>query len=89
MLDLATHPDVQLGYLDAATFAFGWITNCMHQEGWMQCFMYFGASSSPAKTADSSSAAAAPEGQGMVGSILTMLGVPSFIISMLAMVGLK
>ena len=85
MLDLATHPSVQVGYLDAATFAFGWITNCMHQDGWMQCFMYFGSPSKP--SADGT--AATTESSGMIGSFLSMLGVPSFIISLLAMVGLK
>ena len=89
MLDLATHPSVQIGYMDAATFAFGWITNCMHQDGWMQCFMFFGTPSTPAKTDGSSADADSTEGTGMIGSILGMLGVPAFIINMLAMVGLK
>ena len=85
MLDM--HPNVGIDYLSAATFAFGWITNCLHQDSYMQCFMYFGAPSTPAKTSGGDAAAAASSG--MVGSILGMLGVPSFIISMLAMIGLK
>ena len=89
MLDLYTHPSVSIGYLDAATFAFGWVTNCMHQDGWMQCFMYFGAPASDATKTVAADGAAAPAETGMVTTILTMLGVPSFIISLLAMAGLK
>ena len=88
MLD-TVHPEVQIGAMDAATFAFGWVTNCMHQDGWMSCFMYFGTPSTPAASSEGGDAVAAPEGQGMIGSILSMIGVPSFIISLLAMVGLK
>ena len=85
MLDM--HPNVGIDYLSAATFAFGWITNCLHQDSYMQCFMYFGGPSTPAKTTDGDSTAAASSG--MIGTILGMLGVPASIISMLAMVGLK
>lgn len=89
MLD-TVHPNVAIDYMSIATFAFGWITNCMHQDSWMQCAMYFGAPSTPAKTSGSTDAAATDSAStGMVGSILGMLGVPSFIISLLAMVGLK
>ena len=86
MLDM--HPNVGIDYLSAATFAFGWITNCLHQDSYMQCFMYFGAPSTPAKSSGDSTAAAAAS-SGMIGTILAMLGVPASIISMLAMVGLK
>ena len=83
MLD-TTHPSVGIDYFTAATFAFGWITNCLHQDSYMQCFMYFGAASTKAKTGDSAAASS-----GMIGSILAMIGVPAFIINLLASAGLK
>ena len=88
MLD-TTHPSVgyPIDYMSIATFAFGWITNCLHQDSYMQCFMYFGAASTPAKTADSDATAAASTG--MIGTILAMIGVPAFIINLLASAGLK
>ena len=90
MLD-TMHPNVGIDYMSIATFAFGWITNCMHQDSWMQCAMYFGAPTTDAKKTSGSTDAAATDSAstGMIGSVLAMLGVPSFIISMLAMVGLK
>ena len=78
MLD-TYHPQVQVGALDAATFAFGWITNCMHSDSWLQCFMYFGGSSSKTADASDSGAPATTEDDGkpgMVGWLLGMLGVP-------------
>ena len=51
--------------------------------------MYFGTPSTPAKK-DSTPAGDAPAAdQGMIGKILTMIGVPPMIISILAMLGLK